>query len=187
MHSLLLPFFWPHSLPQITFHPIYHILYQVANLTTACNWDNVVDFRWHRSTASPNWSVAPEELRMTRVEAEGWDIVAVPVPVAELDSSRASPRSTGVSSTDGKGEDEGVDDEGELWVMSWHVNQRSVACLLNCKLTGSTITHHISGPSYYNHNETHCFSVTKTSILINLVSQSCIAPPPTLQIKLKYK
>ena len=23
----------------------------------ACSWDNVIDFKWHRSTKSPNWSI----------------------------------------------------------------------------------------------------------------------------------
>jgi tubulin-specific chaperone C len=31
--------------------------FQDADLSQARCWDNVVDFRWHRSTASPNWRV----------------------------------------------------------------------------------------------------------------------------------
>jgi hypothetical protein len=46
----------------------------VANLCTATNWANVVDFRWHRSTQSPNWSVLPEEERAAYIEAAGWGI-----------------------------------------------------------------------------------------------------------------
>ena len=47
---------------------------KVAKLTTAKNWDNVVDFRWHRSTASPNWCVASETERLRSIEAPGWSI-----------------------------------------------------------------------------------------------------------------
>ena len=33
-----------------------------TGLAEAKCWDNVIDFRWHRSTQSPNWAVlAPEE------------------------------------------------------------------------------------------------------------------------------
>lgn len=65
-------------------------LLQVANLTSAKNWDNVVDFRWHRSTASPNWAVAPKQQRVSHIEAEGWDIPALPVlPVLSAAGSGA--------------------------------------------------------------------------------------------------
>ena len=37
-----------------------------ASLTEAKCWDNVVDFRWHRSTQSPNWSILAEEGRVMR-------------------------------------------------------------------------------------------------------------------------
>jgi hypothetical protein len=52
----------------------------VANLIAAKNWDNVVDFRWHRTTASPNWTVTPEEQRVADIEATGWDIAATVTP-----------------------------------------------------------------------------------------------------------
>ncbi len=37
-----------------------------ASLTEAKCWDNVVDFRWHRSTQSPNWSLLAEDQRVLR-------------------------------------------------------------------------------------------------------------------------
>mmetsp|Transcript_7243 Transcript_7243/g.12041 ORF Transcript_7243/g.12041 Transcript_7243/m.12041 type:complete len:138 (+) Transcript_7243:2-415(+) len=36
---------------------------QSAALSAAKCWDNVVDFRWHKSTPSPNWYVIPDEER----------------------------------------------------------------------------------------------------------------------------
>ena len=30
---------------------------QAADLTSAACWDNVVDFRWHKTTPSPHWRV----------------------------------------------------------------------------------------------------------------------------------
>jgi hypothetical protein len=39
--------------------------FQQANLADASSWDNVVDFRWHRTTQSPNWYVIPEAQRET--------------------------------------------------------------------------------------------------------------------------
>jgi hypothetical protein len=33
-------------------------------------WDNVKDFRWHKSTHSPNWRVMPEEERQGAVVVE---------------------------------------------------------------------------------------------------------------------
>lgn len=33
---------------------------QTAGLSDAHCWDNVVDFRWHRMSQSPNWSIIPE-------------------------------------------------------------------------------------------------------------------------------
>ena len=36
---------------------------QAADLTSANCWDNVVDFRWHKATASPHWKVLPEAQR----------------------------------------------------------------------------------------------------------------------------
>jgi hypothetical protein len=32
-------------------------------LTEAICWDNVVDFRWHRSTPSPHWHIIPPQDR----------------------------------------------------------------------------------------------------------------------------
>lgn len=53
-------------------------LLQVANLASASNWANVVDFRWHRSTASPNWFVIPQQQRVGVLEASGWAIEGPP-------------------------------------------------------------------------------------------------------------
>ena len=33
--------------------------FQTADLTDAKCWNNVVDFRWHRTTKSPHWHVLP--------------------------------------------------------------------------------------------------------------------------------
>ena len=33
--------------------------FKVADLVNAACYDNVVDFRWHKSTQSPNWYVMP--------------------------------------------------------------------------------------------------------------------------------
>jgi hypothetical protein len=38
-------------------------VFQAADLTSAACWDNVVDFRWHKATASPHWQVLPEAQR----------------------------------------------------------------------------------------------------------------------------
>lgn len=37
---------------------------QAAGLDTAHCWDNVVDFRWHRTTQSPNWHLIQEKDRL---------------------------------------------------------------------------------------------------------------------------
>lgn len=40
----------------------------MAGLTGAGCWDNVVDFRWHKSTPSPCWKVMPEDKRVKASE-----------------------------------------------------------------------------------------------------------------------
>ena len=35
--------------------------YVTAGLVDAHHWDDVVDFRWHKSTKSPNWYIIPSE------------------------------------------------------------------------------------------------------------------------------
>lgn len=44
----------------------------------AC-WDNVVDFRWHRNTPSPHWSVIPRPERISELASNlldgGWSVV----------------------------------------------------------------------------------------------------------------
>ena len=51
---------------------------QASNLTEAKCWDNVVDFRWHRTTPSPPWHmIAPSERANSIVDAVaqlGWEI-----------------------------------------------------------------------------------------------------------------
>jgi hypothetical protein len=37
-----------------------------AGLSQAGCWDNVVDFRWHKTEASPNWFVIPESERIEK-------------------------------------------------------------------------------------------------------------------------
>jgi len=37
--------------------------FELAGLSGAKCWDNVVDFRWHKTTASPHWHVISQELR----------------------------------------------------------------------------------------------------------------------------
>jgi hypothetical protein len=43
-------------------------------------WDNVVDFRWHRTTPSPHWAVIPLKQRIGEVHRElaeaGWSIAS---------------------------------------------------------------------------------------------------------------
>jgi hypothetical protein len=34
----------------------------VAGLQAAAHWNTVVDFRWHKSTASPNWFEIPARM-----------------------------------------------------------------------------------------------------------------------------
>lgn len=34
---------------------------KLADLIVADNWNNVVDFRWHKHIQSPNWYVIEEE------------------------------------------------------------------------------------------------------------------------------
>ena len=56
---------------------------QAAKLDQARCWDNVVDFRWHRTTKSPNWHILAEKDRIDTFNqpfvAEGWCIVREPV------------------------------------------------------------------------------------------------------------
>ena len=43
--------------------------FKLADLESASCWKNVVDFRWHRATASPNWKTAlPNELPLARID-----------------------------------------------------------------------------------------------------------------------
>lgn len=37
--------------------------FELAGLSAAKCWDNVVDFRWHKTTASPHWHVIPQDRR----------------------------------------------------------------------------------------------------------------------------
>ncbi len=37
---------------------------QAAGLEAAHCWDNIVDFRWHRTTQSPNWHLIQEQSRL---------------------------------------------------------------------------------------------------------------------------
>lgn len=53
----------------LNFAGLYHNL-QAAGLGDAKSWDNVVDFRWHKKTQSPNWSIIPLEQRITSVPIE---------------------------------------------------------------------------------------------------------------------
>lgn len=50
---------------------------KACGLESAACWDNVIDFRWHRSTPSPHWSVLPIEDRITTVPdtIQGWSIL----------------------------------------------------------------------------------------------------------------
>jgi len=48
---------------------------QAADLNAATCWDNVVDFRWHKSSASPNWRVIPDALRVLAA-----DLISLPLP-----------------------------------------------------------------------------------------------------------
>jgi len=52
---------------------------QEAGLQDARCWDNVVDFRWHRTTASPNWMTLAAIDRLsvlpTDIAAAGWEIL----------------------------------------------------------------------------------------------------------------
>ncbi len=47
--------------------------FQEANLQDAKCWDNIVDFRWHRSSQSPNWHILSEALRITGMNGEHSD------------------------------------------------------------------------------------------------------------------
>lgn len=55
-----------------------------AALREAKCWDNVVDFRWHRSTPSPNWTSIPLSERITELQDvlkdAGWRLADAQVP-----------------------------------------------------------------------------------------------------------
>ena len=54
-----------------------------AGLRDARCWDNVVDFRWHRTTPSPNWFMIPVADRLSalphNLAPTGWKLVESPV------------------------------------------------------------------------------------------------------------
>eukprot|EP01041_Mallomonas_annulata_P010360 gene10360-21614_t len=50
--------------------------FKLAGLEGAVCWDNVVDFRWHRSTQSPNWSCTPIDQRKSSIPVSGWEVTA---------------------------------------------------------------------------------------------------------------
>lgn len=58
------------------FNFIYYFIYyfylififQKTNLVNSKNWSNVVDFRWHRSTPSPNWKILQPNERIRTIE-----------------------------------------------------------------------------------------------------------------------
>jgi hypothetical protein len=42
----------------------------------ASSWDNVVDFRWHKSTHSPCWHVIPDDRRIRTVQLKELSVIA---------------------------------------------------------------------------------------------------------------
>ena len=53
------------------------MLTQVAGLQDSFCWDNVVDFRWHRSTKSPHWEVLADMDRLKSIPVSGWSVRTV--------------------------------------------------------------------------------------------------------------
>ena len=49
-----------------------------SNLANSHNYDNVVDFRWHKSTASPNWHVCSEPIAIPQQLQAVWSVTAAP-------------------------------------------------------------------------------------------------------------
>lgn len=46
---------------------------EAANLTSANQWDKVVDFLWHRNVPSPNWRVIPEDEQLRTTPGGAWE------------------------------------------------------------------------------------------------------------------
>ncbi len=55
---------------------------QTANLLSANCWENVVDFRWHKSTPSPNWRPVLQVESLAEMDRrlidDGWSIASEP-------------------------------------------------------------------------------------------------------------
>ena len=62
--------------------------FQMTNLSNARCWDNVVDFKWHRSTKSPNWDILPVEER----------VISSDLPITELSIDTSTSVVPGVKS-----------------------------------------------------------------------------------------
>ena len=54
----------------------------------AGNWDRVIDFKWHRNIASPNWTVIPKEERVKELLIAGttWRVCPEEINEAAKDS-----------------------------------------------------------------------------------------------------
>ena len=69
-----------------------------AGLRDAKCWDNVVDFRWHRTTRSPNWFTLETGDRMSKLPAAlveaGWELTAALAPAPVLAAPEKVPPAT---------------------------------------------------------------------------------------------
>ena len=126
----------PHLYVKVNGHPIiedckemcfapYEVTYpgftqdlRAAKLETARCWDNVVDFRWHRTTHSPNWRVLGTQERTVH-EVEGdtmWGMdpkeqeKGLPAPPAAV-VQVAAPLPPAAPTGGGKADDDNSDDE----------------------------------------------------------------------------
>ncbi len=130
----------PHLYVKVNGHPIiedckemcfapYHVTYaglrrdlRLAKLEDAKCWDNVVDFRWHRTTHSPNWRILDVQER-TVYEAvkddEGetvWGVApevqgGLPAPPPAVRRVAAAPLTQAPPTDNGNGDNEESDDE----------------------------------------------------------------------------
>ena len=92
---------------------------KASNLSNAKCWDNVIDFRWHKKTESPNWCRLTENMWRRALAPDGWDygdafmfktsVAATAVPVAQ--QTQQTTKANNENNNNGDDDDDDDDDE----------------------------------------------------------------------------
>jgi len=104
----------------LAYDGIYQHL-QEANLAKADVWDNVIDFRWHKKTESPNWNRLSPEDWTPAVVPDKWfmdqvarDTFANGSSAVAAEEESAPPLPAPSAGNDGNDDDDDDDDDDEI-------------------------------------------------------------------------